>query len=53
MRIIGSRSGEIWCSTLTLAKIETLSPRFFEALQRRAFTERQVSKIHEFKGFLK
>jgi hypothetical protein len=25
---------------------------FFEALERRAFTERQVSKIHELKGIL-
>jgi hypothetical protein len=38
-------------SALTLGKIERLSARFFEALERLSFIERQVNKIYKFKAF--
>ncbi len=47
-----STLGQNLTLALTLGKIETLSAHFFETLERRAFTEHQVSKIHEFEGFL-
>jgi hypothetical protein len=31
--------------------MHTLDVHFFEALERRAFTERQIMKIHGLKGF--
>jgi len=48
-----SRSVGNWRSALalTLGENETLGAHFFEALERRAFTERQVSKVHKMKGF--
>jgi hypothetical protein len=39
--------------TLAFGKIETLSPHFFEAIERRASTSRQVNKIHELKDIFR
>ncbi len=35
-----------------LSKIETLDARLLRALERLAFTKRQVNKVHVWKGFL-